>query len=129
MKKLFLSGLKIAAFLAALERYTISLEIIQEHLETFERAIRLDPENLFAWNGKGNALCKLGKYREALEAYKTLLALDYESLPARYNRGVVLSRLKHQEKGFGEALGNQLQTAFKKYLELSGKLPEGENRG
>lgn len=94
-----------------------------EALETFEGALRLDPENVFAWNGRGNALCKLGKYREALEAYETLLALDYESLPARYNRGVVLSRLKHGESDFEEVLEVQLQTAFKKYLELSGKIP------
>jgi tetratricopeptide (TPR) repeat protein len=93
-------------------------------LEAFEQALRLDIENAFAWNGKGNALCKLGKYREALEAYENLLTLDYESLPARYNRGVALSRLKTRQKDAEEPLENQLQMAFKKYLELSGKLPE-----
>jgi tetratricopeptide (TPR) repeat protein len=93
-------------------------------LESFETAIKLDPENTFAWNGKGNALCKLERYKKALEAYETLLALDYESLPARYNRGVVLSKLRNRKKGFDESHENQLQTVFRKYLELSGKVPE-----
>ena len=93
-------------------------------LEAFEQALKLDTENAFAWNGKGNVLCKLGKYSEALEAYENLIALDYENLPARYNRGVVLSRLKTRQKNAGEPLENQFQTTFKKYLELSGKLPE-----
>jgi tetratricopeptide (TPR) repeat protein len=93
-------------------------------LEAFEQALRLDIENAFAWNGKGNVLFKLGKYREALEAYENLLTLDYESLPARYNRGIVLSRLKNGQKNSEESLENQLQTTFKKYLELSGKVPE-----
>ncbi|AKB22669.1 tetratricopeptide repeat protein [Methanosarcina sp. WH1] len=97
-----------------------------EALEAFEQAIRLDLENAFAWNGKGNVLCKLGKYREALEAYENLLTLDYESLPARYNRGVALSRLKTRQNDAEEPLENQLQTAFKKYLELSGNLPENK---
>lgn len=118
-------GPENSCILSGLGEIYYKLEDYSGALETFGRAIRLDPENLFAWNGKGNALCKLRKYRESLDAYKALLELDYESLPARYNRGVILSRLKHQEKGFGEALENQLQTAFKKYLELSGKLPEG----
>lgn len=95
-------------------------------LEFFEQALSLDIENAFAWNGKGNALCKLGKYREALEAYENLLTLDYESLPARYNKGIVLSRLKARLKNSGESLENQFQTAFKKYLELSGKLSENK---
>lgn len=103
------------------------LEAYSKALETFKRVLTFDPENLFAWNGKGNALCKLGKYREALEAYENLLTLDYESLPARYNKGVVLSRLKIRNKNnFEQTLENQLQTAFKKYLELSGKYSDGE---
>ncbi len=93
-------------------------------IEAFEKALKIDIENAFAWNGKGNVLCKLGKYREALEAYENLLTLDYESLPARYNRGIVLSRLKTRQKNAEEPLENQLQTAFKKYLEMSEKLPE-----
>lgn len=98
-----------------------------EALDTFERALRLDPENAFACNGRGNTLCRLGKYREALETYETLLALDYESLPARYNKGVVLSRLKSVGNDFEEVFETQLQAAFKKYLELSGGLPEEKN--
>lgn len=99
-------------------------------LEAFKQALVLDPENIFAWNGKGNSLCKLGKYTEALNAYETLLSLDYESLSARYNRAVALSKLKCHKKEFEESLKNQPQTAFKKYLELSGNIPEEkiENR-
>lgn len=93
-------------------------------LEAFEQALEFDIENAFSWNGKGNVFCKLGKYREALEAYENLLTLDYESLPARYNKGVVLSRLKTKKRNVEESFETQFQTAFKKYLELSGRLPE-----
>ncbi|MGB9927882.1 MAG: tetratricopeptide repeat protein [Methanosarcina sp.] len=103
------------------------LEAYSDALETFERILFLDPENPFAWNGKGNVLYKLGKYRDALEAYENLLTLDYESVPARYNKGIALSRLKARNKNiFEESLENQRQTAFKKYLELSGKYSEEE---
>ncbi len=100
------------------------LKDYSEALKAFKQALMLDPENAFALNGKGNSFCKLGRYSEALKAYEALLSLDYESVSARYNRGVVLSRLKCRKKGFEESLDNQPQTAFKKYLELSGKTPE-----
>jgi tetratricopeptide (TPR) repeat protein len=125
-EKAFSSGAENSGILSGLGEVYYKLEDNSRALDTFEEALKLDPENIFAWNGKGNTLCKLGKYREALEAYETLLELDYESLPARYNRGVALSRLKHQEKDFEEILESQLQTAFKKYLELSGGVPEGK---
>ncbi|WP_292373401.1 tetratricopeptide repeat protein, partial [Methanosarcina sp. UBA411] len=125
-EKALSSGVEDSGILSGLGEVYYQLGDYSRSLESFEEALGLYSRNLFAWNGKGNALYKLGRYREALDAYETLLELDYESLPARYNRGVTLSRLRHQEKDFGETLGSQLQTAFKKYLELSGGLPERE---
>jgi tetratricopeptide (TPR) repeat protein len=117
-------GIENSCTLSGIGEIYYELGDFSRSLEAFEQALKLDIENAFAWNGKGNVLCKTGKYREALEAYENLLTLDYESLPARYNRGIVLSRFKAGYKNSEETLENQLQTAFKKYLELSWKLPE-----
>ncbi len=100
------------------------LEEFEKALEAFEHALELEPENTFAWNGKGNTLCERGKYREALEAYETLMGLDHGSLPARYNRGVVLIRLKGRKKEYDEVLEKRLKIAFKKFLDISEKIPE-----
>lgn len=94
--------------LMALGNYKQALDFFRETLEDKPES----PESVFAWNGKGNAFCKLEKYEKALKTYETLLSLDYESLPSRYNRGVVLSRLKNRKKGFDESLENQLQTVL-----------------
>ncbi|AKB55672.1 MULTISPECIES: tetratricopeptide repeat protein [Methanosarcina] len=128
-KKALSSGTENCGIFCGLGKVYYTLGDYSRAFESFEEALRLDSENLFAWNGRGNALYKLGRYSEALETYETLLELDYESLPARYNRGVTISRLRHQDKDFDEILESQLQTAFKKYLELSGGLPEGEIGG
>lgn len=123
-EKVTSSGHENSSIMSGIGEVHYKLGNYTKALEMFEKAIRLDPESVFAWNEKGNTLFKLERYDKALEAYETLLSLDYEGLPARYNRGVVLSKLKNRKKGFNDSLENQLQSVFKKYLELSGKVPE-----
>jgi tetratricopeptide (TPR) repeat protein len=42
----------------------------QEALEAYEQTIRLDPNYVDAYNGKGDALLQLKRGEEAQEAYK-----------------------------------------------------------
>jgi hypothetical protein len=55
-----------------------------------------------------------------------LLSLDYESLPARYNRGFGLSMLKNRKQGFYDSLENQLQLFIKNTLSCQGKFRRKE---
>jgi len=36
----------------------------------------IDPKNVYAWNNKGVALDKLGKYKQAIKCYDKANALD-----------------------------------------------------
>src|SRR5579859_1898356 len=39
-------------------------------LQAYEDALRMDPRNFYAWNGKGTTLYNQGNYKKALEAYQ-----------------------------------------------------------
>lgn len=75
----------------------------QEALSLFDKAIKFDPENAFAWNEKGNSLMILGRYEEALEAKEVALEIS----PNKYNfwldKGILLNQMnrsKEAEKCF-----------------------------
>ncbi|MDX8392273.1 MAG: tetratricopeptide repeat protein, partial [Mariprofundaceae bacterium] len=44
-------------------------------LEAYQKALKLDPENVDAWNQSGLVLYRLGKLDEAIAAYQQVLAL------------------------------------------------------
>jgi tetratricopeptide (TPR) repeat protein len=51
----------------------------QKALESFDAAIRLNPNNHIGYQGKGIALDKLGKYQEALQTLEYALQLNPNS--------------------------------------------------
>jgi len=59
-------------------------------IECFEKAIKIDNKNVVAYNGKANALYKLGKIEEAVEVYNKAITLNpniisiYEKLGGSY---------------------------------------------
>jgi tetratricopeptide (TPR) repeat protein len=61
-----------------------------EALETFDKAISLNPEITEAWNNRGVALFRLGRDEDALESYNRALSLDPQNLDALRNKGFVL---------------------------------------
>ncbi len=71
-----------------------------EALETFDRAISLNPEITEAWNNRGVALFRLGRMEESLESYNKALTLDPQNLDALRNKGFVLRSMGR----FDEAL-------------------------
>ncbi|MEM2191697.1 MAG: tetratricopeptide repeat protein, partial [Archaeoglobaceae archaeon] len=59
-------------------------EKIAELLKIEER-LKLNPKDVRLLNMKGNILCDLGKYEEAIECYKRVLELDPNNLAAKMN--------------------------------------------
>src|SRR5579863_7443689 len=57
-------------------------------LAAYEEALRMDPRNFYAWNGKGTTLYNQGSYKKALEAYQRATEIDPENavdrLPAPF---------------------------------------------
>ena len=45
-------------------------------IESFDRAIKIDPENASAWGGKGVALTRLGRYKMAELCFNYALGKD-----------------------------------------------------
>src|SRR5229473_931592 len=70
----------------------------EEELAAYEQAIRLDPNYVHAYNGKGNALSDLSRYEEALAAYEQAIRLDPNFAYAYNNKGDVLRDLKRYKE-------------------------------
>src|SRR5262249_22617279 len=56
-------------------------------------ALALDPNNAVAWSNKGNALCRLKRYQEAVAAYDKALAIDPKYAQALRNKAISLRTL------------------------------------
>ena len=53
-----------------------NLRKYNEAMEYYDRAIKMDPNNAYAWYNKGNALYASGKYNEAMEYYDRAIKMD-----------------------------------------------------
>ena len=53
-----------------------NLSKYQEAIEWYDKALKIDPNNILALNNKGLALSNLGKYQEAIEWYDKALKID-----------------------------------------------------
>ncbi|SRR6266487_1112709 len=65
----------------------LSWKRYQEALSTFNEALRLDPQDALAYNGKGNALQYLRRYQEAVSAFDEAIRLDPQNFTPHYNKG------------------------------------------
>ncbi|MFL9888425.1 tetratricopeptide repeat protein [Paraburkholderia agricolaris] len=71
---------------------------VDEALECFEAALKLDPRNLQALVRRGNTLIEAGRYEQAVTAYDQTLAVAPMTLDALCNRGSALRVLgRYQE--------------------------------
>lgn len=62
-------------------------------LHAYEEALRLDPRNFHAWNGKGTALYSQGNYKKAFEAYQRATEIDPDNPVVWVSAGLALNRL------------------------------------
>ncbi len=66
-------------------------------MQTYNAAIKADPENPIAWNNKGLILTIVGKYKEALKCHMKALELDGVYIDAISNIGMIYAKMKKFE--------------------------------
>ena len=64
-----------------------------DKIESYKKAIRIDPDDVKAHNNLGLAYDKSGKYKEAIESYKQAIKIDPDYATAHNNLGVVYGEL------------------------------------
>ena len=67
-------------------------------LHVYEEALRMDPHNFHAWNGKGTALYSLGNYKKAFEAYQHATEIEPENPIVWVSAGLALNRLQRYQQ-------------------------------
>lgn len=66
-----------------------------------ERAVRIYPFYVHAWNNWGLALYQLERYEEALERLEEALTLNPDHGEAWHNKGLVLEKLDREKEAEG----------------------------
>lgn len=67
-------------------------------LQAYEEALRMDPRNFHAWNGKGTALYNQGNYKKAFDAYQRATEIEPENAIVWVSAGLVLNRLQRYQQ-------------------------------
>jgi tetratricopeptide (TPR) repeat protein len=76
-------------------------------IESFNKAIKIEPGYADAWFNKGVALGKLGRYDEALKAFNKAIEIKPDYADTWYNKGVALHKLGRYDealKAFNKAI-------------------------
>ena len=84
-----------------------------EAISYYDKAISIDPNNIYAYTAKGNVLYWLGKYDEAISYYDKGLAINPKDSTILSNKGNVLS---DQNKN-GQAMNYLLTSQFTLVIE------------
>lgn len=86
----------------------------EESLAHFERALYANPFRSRLWKGQGDALQKLGRYREAIESFQTAVDLGgpgWNHYRTMYNIACCHARLNQKDEAF-EMLEQVMRTEF-----------------
>ena len=67
-------------------------------LESFEKALAIDPNDTSAWYNKGLTLHRLERYQGALESYEKALAIDQNYTEAWYGKACIEFLQKNKDK-------------------------------
>ncbi len=73
-------------------------QLYSQALQAYEEALKMDPLNFYAWNGKGTALYYQGNYRKALEAYQRATEIEPGNAGVWVSAGLVLNRLQRYQQ-------------------------------
>ncbi len=78
-----------------------NLKQYSEALAAYEQAIRLDPNDAYAYFNKGYTLIELKRFREALAAYEQAIHLDPNLAVVYQNKGNALNGLNRKREAQG----------------------------
>ena len=70
----------------------------EKALESFNRAISIDPAHPDGYLGRANTLNTLGRYQESLKDYNRVIEIDPTLANAYINRAIAYSHLKEYQK-------------------------------
>jgi serine/threonine protein kinase len=73
-------------------------QLYSQALQAYEEALRMDPLNFYAWNGKGTTLYNQGNYKKAMEAYQRATEIEPENPIVWVSAGLVLNRLQRYQQ-------------------------------
>jgi tetratricopeptide (TPR) repeat protein len=65
-------------------------ERYEDALRFCDKSLKLNSQNAFTWNTKGNALYKMGKYDEAIECYDRAIEAEPLFVRAWYNKKLAI---------------------------------------
>jgi tetratricopeptide (TPR) repeat protein len=69
-----------------------------EAIRCYDKALEINPNNVYAWSNKGTALDKLGMYEEAIRCYDKALEINPNNVYAWSNKGTAFSNLGKYQK-------------------------------
>ena len=100
---------------------------IWRRVASYDKALKIDPNDVATWYNKGNVLLELGKYHEALESFDKALEIDPNDLETWSDRGMAFTKLgNYQEalKSFDKAL--ELDPDFEPALKAKKEILEAK---
>ena len=71
---------------------------LEDTLESYDRATKLNRQFEEAWEGKGHVLYCLGRYEEALTCYEKCTEIKSDSATGWYGKGKVLQNLEKEDE-------------------------------
>ena len=81
---------------------SLNLNKPDKALESFERAIRIDPKPSTGYLGRANALNTLGKYERSIRDYNRAIDIDPNVANAYVNRGIAYAKLGELKKAIAD---------------------------
>ena len=78
-----------------------SLEKYTEAIAAYNRALEIDPKNIWLWNNRGEAYVKLEEFDLAISDFKTAIELDPDRSFVPWNN---LGKLYYQQKNYQQAI-------------------------
>lgn len=89
-----------------------ALENYREAIESYNKALELDPEYASAWVNRGSAFYKLGLYHDAVADYDKAIRIDPQSALAWNHKGLALKKLD-QNSDASNAFAKAKELGFK----------------
>ena len=77
-------------------------DAFQDAIDAFSKAIELDPKNVYAYRGRGNAYSVLVKYQQAIDDYTKLIELNPKDWSSYKFRGDTYKKFGKYQQAIGD---------------------------